>query len=198
MSQPAKSNSRRPVAADPSRFIGKLGKPHSSAVIKTKSSLTSNTFTASQGFEEVGLIRRLPGISILAALGLISFALAAQAQTTNIDKGKTSAEVFAADCAVCHKSVKGLASGQNSFTLSGFLKDHYTTSREQASALAAYVLGSGGGAAAPADKPDRARTATSRAQNRGNPSLLRLSSLKPGLRMQNRLRRPKTILPLRQ
>lgn len=102
-------------------------------------------------------MRRLQGISIWAALGLLSLIPVAQAQTTNIDKGKTTAEMFTADCAVCHKSVKGLANGQNSLTLAGYLKDHYTTSREQASALAAYVLGSGGGAA---EKPDRARTAT--------------------------------------
>jgi len=64
---------------------------------------------------------------------------------TNIDQGKTPAQIFANDCAACHKAVRGLANGKNSATLASFLREHYTASREQAAALAAYVLGGGGG-----------------------------------------------------
>ena len=67
----------------------------------------------------------------------------------NIDQGKPPAEIFANDCATCHKSVRGLAVGKNSLMLSGFLREHYTASREQAAALAAYVLGAGGSEPAP-------------------------------------------------
>jgi hypothetical protein len=77
---------------------------------------------------------------------------------TNIDQGKSSAEIFATDCGVCHKTTRGLANGQNSLSLSIFLKEHYTASSQQASALAAYVLGAGGNAPAPpGQKPGAVR-----------------------------------------
>lgn len=84
--------------------------------------------------------RRLaPAIALLAALAPAM----AHAQT-NIDEGKTPAQIFASDCAVCHKAVRGLANGRGSLALTGFLSEHYTSSRQEAAALAAYVLGGGG------------------------------------------------------
>jgi len=74
---------------------------------------------------------------------------------TNIDQGKSPAELFANDCAACHKTTRGLANGRSSLTLSIFLREHYTASSDQAAALAAYVLNSGGNA--PAPKPTAAR-----------------------------------------
>jgi hypothetical protein len=83
-------------------------------------------------------------IGLFAALGWAVVPLVAHAQT-NIDQGKSPAEIFANDCATCHKSARGLANGKNSLMLSSFLREHYTASRDQAAALAAYVLGAGGG-----------------------------------------------------
>jgi hypothetical protein len=78
--------------------------------------------------------------------GLLAALVPAVAQAqVNIDQGKSPAEIFANDCAACHKSTRGLASGKNSLMLATFLREHYTASRAQASALAAYVLGAGGG-----------------------------------------------------
>ncbi len=77
---------------------------------------------------------------------------AAHAQV-NIDQGKSPSEMFASDCATCHKGVRGLAVGKNSLMLSGFLREHYTASREEAASLAAYVLGAGGAEAAPKGEP---------------------------------------------
>ena len=95
--------------------------------------------------EEARLFRRLARtMGLLAALGSAAVPLVAHAQT-NIDQGKSPAEIFANDCATCHKSARGLANGKNSLMLSGFLREHYTASRDQAAALAAYVLGAGGG-----------------------------------------------------
>ena len=71
----------------------------------------------------------------------------------NIDQGKPAADIFQNDCATCHKTARGLADGKNSLMLSSFLREHYTASRDQAAALAAYVLGAGGSAPAPAQKP---------------------------------------------
>jgi len=105
--------------------------------------------------------RRPEGVSaflrlVPANLAIVTSAIAfwamlpalARAQT-NIDQGKPPSEIFANDCAVCHKTTRGLANGKNSLVLQGFLREHYTASREQAAALAAYVLGAGGNGPAP-------------------------------------------------
>ena len=92
--------------------------------------------------------------SVAPAIGLLVGLLPAMAQAqTNIDQGKSPAEVFANDCATCHKSARGLANGRGSSGLASFLVEHYTASKDQAAALAAYVMGAGGGEAAPARGP---------------------------------------------
>jgi hypothetical protein len=73
--------------------------------------------------------------------------------------GKTAAQLFASDCSACHKSPAGLAKGQSTGALASFLREHYTTKPESASALAAYVAGAGPGSArvsspTAAPKPD--------------------------------------------
>jgi hypothetical protein len=80
-----------------------------------------------------------PTIGLLTALA----PAAAHAQT-NLDQGKSAAQIFASDCAECHKAAHGLANGRNNTALTDFLREHYTTSRDQAAALAAYVLGGRG------------------------------------------------------
>jgi mono/diheme cytochrome c family protein len=157
------------------------------AVIKTKSSVTSNATKGVPGvakgppkgcqatlaffrywgkvigvsmittplrLEEVTALRRLvPAFGFVASLGLAMVPGLARAQV-NIDQGKSPAEIYASDCATCHKTPRGLAAGRNSLMLSGFLREHYTTSGDQAAALAAYVLGAGGREPAPpAAKP---------------------------------------------
>ncbi len=94
-----------------------------------------------KGLREVSVSRCLaPTIGLL--MGLAPATALAQ---TNIDQGKTPAQIFSSDCAVCHKAPRGLANGKNSLMLTGFLREHYTSSRDEAAALAAYVLGAGGG-----------------------------------------------------
>jgi hypothetical protein len=110
--------------------------------------------------KEAGVFRR-----VVPAIGLFVGLLPAMAQAqTNIDQGKSPAEVFANDCATCHKSARGLANGRGSSGLASFLVEHYTASKDQAASLAAYVMGAGGGEAAPATRgpkpaapPDRNR-----------------------------------------
>ncbi|MGB8613224.1 MAG: hypothetical protein WCD60_16545, partial [Pseudolabrys sp.] len=51
----------------------------------------------------------------------------AETQET-LGRGKTPAQTFASDCAVCHKSPQGLAKSASGL--------HYTSSRESAAALA--------------------------------------------------------------
>jgi outer membrane biosynthesis protein TonB len=88
------------------------------------------------------------------------FALAAGAAPAfaqeNLDAGKSAAQLFNSDCAICHKSPQGLAKGGGMFGLSGFLREHYTASRETAALLAAYLKQVD---AAPASKPAPVRRA---------------------------------------
>jgi mono/diheme cytochrome c family protein len=103
---------------------------------------------------EFGVIRRFA--QVIGFLTALAPALA-QAQT-DIDQGKSAAQIFSDTCAACHKGTRGLANGRNSGTLASFLSEHYTSNRGQASALAAYVLG-GGGNSGPPQKPTTERAA---------------------------------------
>jgi hypothetical protein len=91
-------------------------------------------------------------LTVLAGLG-------APAVAQDFSAGKTAAQLFASDCSACHKSPAGLAKGQSAGSLASFLREHYTTKPESASALAAYVAAAGPGNArvsppATAAKPD--------------------------------------------
>ena len=57
----------------------------------------------------------------------------------NLDRDKSGARLFAATCVQCHKSARGLAKGRLSFTLSYYLRQHYTSSAESAQTLTAYL-----------------------------------------------------------
>lgn len=99
-----------------------------------------------------------PALALLAALA----PTLARAQV-NIDQDKTPAHIFSSDCAICHKSTRGLANGRGGSALTAFLAEHYTSSRQEAAAVAAYVLAGGGGSGIPAPvheekpQPDHAR-----------------------------------------
>ena len=61
--------------------------------------------------------------NVLASIFLGAAVAAAQAQV-NIDQGKSAAQIFANDCAACHKATRGLANGKNSAALASFLRDN--------------------------------------------------------------------------
>jgi hypothetical protein len=75
----------------------------------------------------------------------------AQDGPQNLDAGKSAAQLFASDCAICHKSPQGLARAAVLLGLESFLRDHYTTSRQSAAALGDYLKAAG-------DAPTQART----------------------------------------
>lgn len=81
------------------------------------------------------------GRSYGLALGIAALALAAApaGAQDNREQGKSPAQLFASDCSICHKSAQGLSKGGGLFGLQGFLREHYTTSRETAAAIAAYL-----------------------------------------------------------
>jgi hypothetical protein len=122
--------------------------------------------TKSGWFGELSVVRRrasVIGIGLAMALVPALVMVPGARAQTNIDRGKPPSELFANYCAVCHKTTRGLATGRNSLTLSLFLREHYATSREQAAALAAYVISAGGNAPAPT-KPERAKTEEPKSQ----------------------------------
>ncbi len=107
----------------------------------------SNPWRGSAG---IGVLRRaVPALTLLAALA----PPVAQAQV-NIDQDKTPAHIYASACAVCHKSIRGLAHGRGQIVLARYLAEHYTSSDSEAAALAAYVLAGGGGLRSPAPARD--------------------------------------------
>ena len=72
----------------------------------------------------------------------------------SLDSGKTPAQLFASDCAVCHKSPKGLARPAMMSGLEEFLRQNYTASRQSAAAIAGYLRAAG---AAPVPPPRAAK-----------------------------------------
>jgi hypothetical protein len=101
----------------------------------------------------------------------------------NLDSGKTPAQLFASDCAICHKTPSGLSKQGNArgglLGLQGFLREHYTASREAAAAIAAYVQAADRGpppgdhkrAAKPKEKvkPGESQAAKPKANAEGKP-----------------------------
>jgi hypothetical protein len=81
-----------------------------------------------------GTWRNLPWALFVSAA---SAALALPATAQNLDAGKSPAQIFAEDCASCHRSVRDFRNGVSA----SFLREHYTTSSEMASTMAAYLSG---------------------------------------------------------
>jgi hypothetical protein len=83
-------------------------------------------------------LRRVWPIAIVAA---VLCAVAAHGQ--NLDEGKTGPQLFALDCQACHRSPQGLAKNHSGWSLTSFLRQHYTSSSGSASVLAAYLTSAG-------------------------------------------------------
>ncbi len=67
----------------------------------------------------------------------VAAATSAQAQS-NIDAGKSPAQIFSNTCNACHRSARELKP-----TSAGFLREHYTTGAQEAAAMAAYLASVG-------------------------------------------------------
>src|SRR3954454_13724395 len=66
-----------------------------------------------------------------------------RAQVTNLEAGKSPSQIFAGTCTACHKAPRGLLKTVPGSSLQSFLRQHYTTSPEMASLLAAFLISSG-------------------------------------------------------
>jgi hypothetical protein len=80
----------------------------------------------------------------LATVTLVIGCLAAiPVRAQNLDAGKSPSQIFSGTCTVCHKAPRGLLKTMSPGSLPGFLRQHYTTSREMASQLSAFLLANG-------------------------------------------------------
>ena len=88
------------------------------------------------------MVRFSRGFGLAVGLLVLASAGGAGAQD-NLDRGKTGAQLYASDCAICHKTPQKLALGNAGgiFGLGSFLREHYTASRESAAVIAAYLNG---------------------------------------------------------
>jgi hypothetical protein len=111
--------------------------------------------------ERIGVMK-LCYCGIRLSVAVLAFGLATSAGAQeNLDQGKTAAQLFASDCAICHKSVNGLSKNAGLFGLTNFLREHYTASRESAAAISAYIEAVDKGAAPAAKKPRRTTSKSS-------------------------------------
>lgn len=104
------------------------------------------------------------GVGLTVAVLALALATPAGAQE-NLDLGKTGAQLYAADCAICHKNAQALNKSGGLLGLSGFLREHYTASRESAASIATYLQSLG---SAPATSK---RTATTKRKTKSGDQL---------------------------
>src|SRR5215210_5079190 len=112
------------------------------------------------GLSRVSQMARLTlfAIGMLALVGATSAHAQAPrppaaAHGENLSAGKSPAQLFASDCSACHRSPAGLAKGRGPGQLANFLVEHYTSSRQSAGLLGAYVASIRGPAAARPQAP---------------------------------------------
>jgi hypothetical protein len=84
-------------------------------------------------------LRTIVAVGLLSAATTVGHAQRAQTQGENLSAGKTPAQLFASDCAACHRSPAGLAKGRGPGQIANFLIEHYTSSRQSAGLLGSYV-----------------------------------------------------------
>src|SRR5215475_2527335 len=99
-------------------------------------------------------------LSLATMMLLIGCLTAARSEAQNLEAGKSPSQIFAGTCTACHKSPRGLLKTVPAGSLSGFLRQHYTTSPQMANVLSAYLVSNGANdprAAAAAGSPKVAK-----------------------------------------
>jgi hypothetical protein len=78
---------------------------------------------------------------VMALMG--GFAATGARGQQDLDAGKTGPQLFAQDCAACHRAPQGLAKNLSGGSLVSFLRQHYTSSSTSANVIAGYLLAAG-------------------------------------------------------
>jgi len=81
--------------------------------------------------------RVCPVMPLLVAIATSLAAIPAHSQS-NLDAGKSAAQIFATTCSNCHRSAREIKR-----TTASFMREHYTTGSQEAAAMAAYLAGIG-------------------------------------------------------
>jgi hypothetical protein len=68
----------------------------------------------------------------------VGFSATAVRSQSNLDAGKSAAQIFATTCSNCHRSAREIKR-----TTTSFMREHYTTGSQEAAAMAAYLAGVG-------------------------------------------------------
>ena len=111
------------------------------------------------------------GVRLMIGVWALCLATGGGAQES-LDRGKSPAQLFASDCSVCHKSPQGLVKS-GGFGLDNFLREHYTASRETASAIASYLRSVDSG-------PGRASKRTAKGDDKTRSDDKKRPRVKPG------------------
>jgi len=80
------------------------------------------------------------GIRLTIGSLALCFASSAGAQGS-LEEGKTAVQLYAANCASCHKSPQSVTKATGTFGLESYLREHYTPSAQSAAIIAAYLEG---------------------------------------------------------
>jgi mono/diheme cytochrome c family protein len=117
-------------------------------------------------------------LALLIAMVISAIVISPQAnaQGQNLDQDKSGQKLFAASCADCHRSARGLAKGRFSITLWYYLQQHYTSSSATARTLTAYLQSVD---TPPRSKPGKSQVPATRSAAT-SPSALRPPALVPG------------------
>jgi hypothetical protein len=80
--------------------------------------------------------------ALIVVIGFVTVCIvgAAGAQE-NLERAKTAAQLYATNCASCHKSPQSVTTTTKIFGLESFLREHYTPSSQSAATIAAYLNG---------------------------------------------------------
>ena len=121
------------------------------------------------GFKEAALFGR----TLLCVLIVAGYGLGPAVAQEDLNRGKTPVQLFASDCADCHRNPRALTRRGNAGALADFLRVHYTASRESAAAIAGYLVSLGppprAGSARPA-APARPGPAAAQSQTKPTPA----------------------------
>ncbi len=82
-------------------------------------------------------------LSLATVTLLIGCLAAIPVRAQNLEAGKSPSQIFSGTCTACHKAPRGLLKTVPAGSLSGFLRQHYTTSSEMASQLSAFLIANG-------------------------------------------------------
>jgi mono/diheme cytochrome c family protein len=80
--------------------------------------------------------RRFPSLVVALIVGALT---GGPVRGQDLDRDKSGPKLFATNCANCHRSPRGLTKDRFSWTLSSFLRQHYTSNPASAQTLTAYL-----------------------------------------------------------